>query len=319
MKFSWAPERSWRSHYGPKGETRAPSIPCCILSRIVEARFSRVLILGAALLFSTGGAVIKATSLSGWQVACFRSGIAALTLLLLMPAWRRWWEPRALAVGAAYAATLILYVLANKLTTAANAIFLQSTAPLYVLLLGPRLLGERTRTSDLAFTSLLFGGILLFFLGTEPPRSTAPHPERGNWLALASGFSWALTLIGLRWLGRHDDAGASQTTGSAVVAGNLIACAVCLAPALPLGQSRPADWLAVWYLGVFQIAFAYVLLTRGVRGTTAIQASLLLLLEPVLNAIWAWLVHDEQPGPWSLTGCAIVFFTTCTLALRRRD
>ena len=187
---------------------RAPSVACCILSRIVEARFSRLLILGAALLFSTGGAVIKATSLSGWQVACFRSAIAALTLLVFMPAWRRWWEPRALAVGAAYAATLILYVLANNLTTAANAIFLQSTAPLYVLLLGPRLLGERTRASDLAFTSLLFGGILLFFLGAEPPRITAPHPERGNWLGLASGLFWALTLIGLRWLGRRDVPGA---------------------------------------------------------------------------------------------------------------
>jgi drug/metabolite transporter (DMT)-like permease len=104
-----------------------------------------------------------------------------------------------------------------------------------------------------------------------------------------------------------------------VVAGNLIACAVCLLPALPLGRSQPADWLAVSYLGVFQIGLAYVLLTRGVRGTTAIQASLLLLLEPVLNAIWAWLVHDEQPGPWSLTGCAIVFFATFALALRQRN
>jgi DME family drug/metabolite transporter len=292
--------------------------PSGIVALIVDTTLSKFLILGATLLFSTGGAVIKATSLSGWEVASFRSGVAVLTLLLCMPAWRCWWEPRALAVGAAYAATLILYVLANKLTTAANAIFLQSTAPLYVLLLGPWLLGERTRKSDLAFTALLLGGLLLFFVGVEPARATAPDPERGNWLGLSSGFSWALTVIGLRWLGRRDVLRASHSAGGAVVAGNVIAFAVCLPFALPLGESQPADWLIVSYLGVFQIGLAYVLMTRGVRRTTAIETSLLLLLEPVLNALWAWMVHREQPGPWSLAGCAVIFFTTLGLALQRR-
>jgi drug/metabolite transporter (DMT)-like permease len=291
--------------------------PSGIVAPIAEITLSRFLILGAALLFSTGGAAIKATSLSGWEVATFRSGIAALTLLLFMPAWRRWWEPRALAVGVAYAATLILYVLANKLTTAANAIFLQGTAPLYVLLLAPWLLGERTRKSDAVFTGLLLGGMLLFFVGVEPARTTAPDPEGGNWLGLSSGFSWALTLIGLRWLGLRDALRGPRSAGGAVVAGNVIAFAVCLPFALPLGESQPADWLVVSYLGVFQIGLAYVLMTRGVRGTTALEASLLLLLEPVLNALWAWLAHREQPGPWALAGCAIVFFTTLGLTLRR--
>ncbi|MDB4433306.1 DMT family transporter [bacterium] len=298
----------------------APDPPALLwyLGPIADVTLSRLLILGAALLFSTGGAVIKATALSGWEVASFRSGIAALTLLIFMPAWRCWWEPRALAVGVAYAATLILYVLANKLTTAANAIFLQDTAPLYVLLLAPWLLGERTRKSDMVFTSLLIGGLLLFFVGVEPARTTAPDPERGNWLGLASGFSWALTLIGLRWLGRRDAIGASQSTGGAVVAGNVIAFVACLPLALPLGESQALDWLVVSYLGVFQIGLAYVLMTRGVRGTTALEISLLLLLEPVLNAVWAWLAHREQPGPWSLAGCAIVLLTTLGLTLQRR-
>jgi drug/metabolite transporter (DMT)-like permease len=109
----------------------------------------RLLVLSAALLFSTGGAAIKATALTGWQVASFRSGIAAVVLLLCMPAWRRVWHPRTLAVGAAYAATMILFVLANKLTTATNTIFLQYTAPLYLLLLAPWLLREPVRLSDL--------------------------------------------------------------------------------------------------------------------------------------------------------------------------
>jgi DME family drug/metabolite transporter len=288
------------------------------ISRIAETTLSRLLILGAALLFSTGGTVIKITSLSGWQVSSFRAGIAALMLLLFMPTWRRWWEPRSLVVGVAYAATMILYALANKLTTAANTIFLQDTAPLYLLLLGPWLLRERTRRSDVVFTGLLLGGLLLFFIGVEPARTTAPDPERGNWLALMSGFSWALTLIGLRWLARRETLEASQTAGSAVIAGNLIACVVCLPLALPLGESQPADWLVVSYLGVFQIGLAYVLMTRGIRGTTAIEASLLMLLEPVLNTAWAWLILSERPGPWSLAGCATIFFTTLGLTLHRR-
>jgi drug/metabolite transporter (DMT)-like permease len=289
-----------------------------MISRIVKTTPSRLQVLGAALLFSTGGVAIKLASLSGWQVASLRSGIAALALLLFVPAWRRCWEPRALAVGAAYAATMILYVLANKLTTAANTIFLQGTAPLYILLLGPWLLRERTRASDLVFTCLLLCGLLLFFADVDPARATAPDPERGNRLALLSGLSWALTLTGLRWLARRDALEASQATGSAVVAGNLIACAACLPLALPLGETQPTDWLVVSYLGVFQIGLAYVLMTRGIRGTTALEAALLLLLEPVLNPLWAWLALGEQPGPWSLAGCAVIFFTTLGLTLQRR-
>ena len=288
------------------------------MSRIGVATRSRLLILGAALLFSTGGVAIKITSLTGWQVAGLRSGIAALTLTLLIPGWRRWWQPRALAVGVAYAATMILFVIANKLTTAANTIFLQGTAPLYVLLLGPWLLGERTRRNDLLFTTLLFGGMLLFFVGTEPASTTAPAPERGNWLALLAGFSCAMTLLGLRWLGRRDAVGSPDDVGRAVVAGNLIACAVCLPLALPILESQPTDWVTVAYLGVFQIGLAYLLLTRGVRHVPALEASLLLLLEPVLNAICAWLVLGELPAPWSLAGCAVIFGATVALTLRRR-
>ena len=89
----------------------------------------------AAALFSTGGAAIKSASFTSWQVACLRSGLAALTVFLLSPAARRGWTWRTLAVSITYSATLVLFVLANKLTTSASTIFLQSTAPLYLLLL----------------------------------------------------------------------------------------------------------------------------------------------------------------------------------------
>ncbi|MDP9169751.1 MAG: DMT family transporter, partial [Acidobacteriota bacterium] len=123
----------------------------------ISPRRARLLLFAAAFLFSTGGAAIKSCSMTSWQVAGFRSGIAALVLLALIPEARRHWRWTKAAIGCAYAATLILFVVATKLTTSANAIFLQSTAPIYMLALGPFILGEKIRRVDLA----VFAGIAL--------------------------------------------------------------------------------------------------------------------------------------------------------------
>lgn len=282
------------------------------MSQVTKHRF---LILAAALLFSTGGAAIKATSLTSWQVASFRSGLAALVLLMAMPTWRWFWRPRTIAVGLAYAATMILYVTANKLTTAANTIFLQSTAPIYLLLLGPWLLKERVRKSDLALTAIMASGMVMFFIGIDDPVATAPRPLQGNVIAILSGISWALTILGLRWLGR-EGGGKDDAAGGAVIAGNLIAFLFCLPFALPVSGAGAIDWTIILYLGVFQIGLAYVCMTFAVRRLPALEASLLLLLEPVLNSIWAWLIHGERPGPWSLAGCAVILAATLLRALR---
>jgi len=277
-----------------------------------RATTARLQVLAAALLFSTGGAAIKATALSAWQVASFRSGIAALALVVaLRPA--RWWGARSLLVGAAYAATMVLYVAGNKLTTAANTIFLQSTAPMYLLLLGPLVLGERIRRMHVGLTAVVAVGMGLFFVGIEAPLATAPDPMRGNVLAAVAGLTWALTILGLRWL---DGSGGSAL--ASVVAGNVWAFVVCLPLALPVERVRPVDAALVLFLGVCQIGVAYVFLTRGVRHVPALEASLLLLLEPVLNTVWAWLLHGETPGPWSSAGCAVILAATVAWSLRQR-
>lgn len=272
---------------------------------------SRLEILSAAALFSTGGAAIKACSLSGSQLASFRSGIAALAVLAMLPAARRIPSPRAVAVGAAYAATMILFVRSNKLTTAANSIFLQSTAPLYVLLLAPWLLREKLRPRDLGFMAAIAAGLAMFFVGNQTPSASAPDPVRGNLLAALAGASWALTVIGLRGMARHGGATEAPVAG-AVLSGNIIAFAVSLPGALPLTRAGmgASDWLVVVYLGVFQIGLAYVLLTFGMRHIGALEASLLLLLEPVLNPIWAWIAQGEKPGAWALAGGAVILLST---------
>lgn len=276
-------------------------------------------ILGAALLFSTGGAAIKATTLGSWQVASFRSGVAALVVWLVMRDARRGWTWHALPVGAAYAATMVLTVAANKLTTSANTIFLQATAPLYVLVLSPLLLREKIRARDLGFMALVALGMLLFFVERPPAAATAPDPRAGDILALISGVCWGATILAFRWMGSR--AGSDGNTFPAVVSGNLIAFLVCLPMALP-AHPAPVDVGVIAYLGAFQIGAAYLLLGTGIRHVGAVEASTLLLLEPAVNPFWAWLVHGEQPGAWSLAGGAVILGSTLIKTVvdgRRRD
>jgi len=277
---------------------------------------ARLEVLAAALLFSTGGAAIKLCSFSAWQVACFRSAVAVATLWIALPAARRFLHPKSLAVGAAYAACLTLFVSANKETTALNTIFLQSTSPLYILLLSPWLLKEPIRRRDLLFMGMLGLGMLTLLAGGEAPRASAPNPPLGNLLAAASGACWALTVMGLRAVGKEDVGGRSPTAASAALAGNLLAFLFCLPWALPVPAGSVTDWVAILYLGVFQIGLAYVFLTSAIRKVPALQAALLLLLEPVLNPVWAWLIQGESPSTWSLLGGAIILVATLVQALR---
>jgi drug/metabolite transporter (DMT)-like permease len=267
----------------------------------------RLLLIAAALLFSTGGAAIKAAHLTAWQIASFRSGIAALVLLAALPGARRGWSLRTIPVAAAYAATLVFFVLANRLTTSANAIFLQATAPLWVAALSPLLLREPIRRGDILYIGAVAVGMSLFFTGADHAVATAPDPAHGNILALASGVTYALMLTGLRSLGRHGETNAGLAT---VAAGNVVAFAVALAPALPVASFTAADAGVILYLGIAQIGLAYWCLTRGIGHVPAFEAVTTLQLEVAMNPVWTWLIHGERPGARSLTGGAIIVFAT---------
>jgi drug/metabolite transporter (DMT)-like permease len=275
---------------------------------------SRVLLLAAAVLFSTGGAAIKACSLSPWQIAGFRSGVAAIVIAVFSPQARRGWTWHVLPIGACYASVLILFVRATKLTTAANAIFLQSTAPLYLLLLGPWLLAERLRLRDVMFASAVAAGMVLMFLRPEAVAPTAPDPVQGNIFGALSGLAWALALTGLRWLGKGSDGPPLP----AVVVGNAIAFIVCMPAALPVSATQ-IDLAVILYLGTVQIGLAYACLTRGLRQVPAFEASALLLLEPALNPIWAWLLHAERPGGLALAGGVVILAAILFHTIAARD
>lgn len=258
---------------------------------------ARLEILAAAVLWSTGGAAMKLTKLSGWQIGAGRSLVAAAFLFLAFRRARARPSARLLAAAATYAGTVVLFSLANKLTTSANAIFIQDTAPLWVVLLSPLLLHDRPTRGELLSIPVYGLGLGLFFLDELSPGQLA-----GNFVALASGVCFALCIIALRRVG--DEAVA------AIAWGNVLAALVAL-PMWSTGPTPAATDLGILlYLGVFQLGSAYALFARGVQHTPAVEASLLCLLEPVLNPIWTFFLAGERPGPWALVGGAIVLGAT---------
>jgi len=196
-------------------------------------------------------------------------------------------------------------VLANRLTTAANTIFLQSTAPLYILLLGPLVLRENISRRDLSFMAAVATGMVFFFVGRQQTFATAPDPVRGNILAAFSGLTYAVMLLGLRWMGTR-----GGSPAAAVVLGNLVALLVALPAVFPLGTHGVTDWAVILYLGIFQIGLAYAVLTRALPHVPAFETSLFLFLEPALNPLLAWAVHGEYPGPWALLGGGVIIGAT---------
>lgn len=278
----------------------------------MKARLQLVL---AALCFSTAGAAIKWCAFGPSQIAAIRALVAMLAILVLIPESRHRWSWRVGLVGVGYAAAGLLFVFANKLTTAANTVFLQATNPLFVVALAPWLLKERVQAADLAFMGVLTVGLTLLFVGGHRHFATAPDPVVGNVLAAGSAVAWAFTVTGYRWLARQGGAGHGPIAAAAAC-GNLIVFLVCVPGALPFAAGRAIDWVIVIYLGVFQLGLAYVFLSRAIVQVPALEASLFLLVEPVLSPVWAWLAHGETPGPLAAIGGIVILTATALKSWR---
>ena len=258
-----------------------------------------LLVLGAAILWSTGGLFIKATSLSAFEISFGRSLLAAITIAIVTRREGFGLNRVSALTSILYAALLILFVAATKLTTAANAIFLQYTAPVYVLILEPLFYKEMFRRRDLITVAACVGGMALFFVG-----KLRPQDVNGNVLALASGVCFALFFLLLR----HSKARHVNRASSAIY-GNLIVVLIC-APAF-FGAARrgigTSDLARIGYLGIVQIGFAYLLFTLAMaRGLRSLDASIVGYIEPVLNPVWVFLFIGEQPSGWAMIGGAII-------------
>jgi drug/metabolite transporter, DME family len=247
----------------------------------------------AALLWSTGGIGIKTLEDPPLKVAFFRSAFAAVALLaLLRPRPRRLSATFWIAV-ASYAVCLTTFVVATKTTTAANAIFLQYSGVIWVMLFSPVVLKEPLRARDVIAVSLALCGMALFFVGKFGSGGT------GDVVALASGIFFAVLVLSLR---RERGAGAE----AAVTYGNVLAAAL-LFPLVRDNLALSARSTAILlFLGLFQIAGAYTLFVHGLQHVTATQATLVSMLEPVSNPVWVFLLLGERPSPFAALGGAVV-------------
>ena len=257
-----------------------------------------VFVLAAALLWSTGGLFIKWTSLSGLELSFCRSFFAAISVAILTRHEGFGINRVTAFASVLYAVLLILFVLATKETTAANAIFLQYTAPVYLLILEPLIYKEKFRSRDLITVLVCIGGMALFFVG-----QLRPEDVNGNLLALASGFCFALYFLSLR----HPKA-REVNRASSVIYGNILAVILTA----PWGLAAVANInlhhaLSVVYLGVVQLGIAYTLFTVAMaRGVRSLDAGIICYIEPVLNPVWVFLVLGEQPSRWALLGGTII-------------
>ena len=258
-----------------------------------------LLVVGAAILWSTGGLFIKATHLSAFELSFGRSLLAAITIAIFTRREGFGINRISAITSLLYAALIILFVLATKLTTAANAIFLQYTAPVYVLVLEPIFYREKFRARDFFTVAFCVMGMSLFFVGKLRPEDVS-----GNLLALLSGICFTLFFL----LMRHSKARQVNRASSAIY-GNLIAVLIC-APAffgaIQHGISA-GDFARIAYLGVIQIGVAYLLFTLAMaRGVRSLDAGIIGYVEPVLNPIWVFLFLGERPSGWAIVGGAII-------------
>ena len=260
-----------------------------------EQRRGVLFVFVAAVLYSIGGLCIKVIPWNGIAINGGRTAIALVVIggYLL---WRR--HPlrlnRWVVVGAlSVFGTNVLYAVANKLTTAANTIVLQFTAPIFVILFTILFWKKRPARLDVGACAVVFGGVLFFFVD-----SLEMGGSLGNLLALLSGVSYA----GVFLMNEMPDSDAI----SSVFWGDLLSALLGLPFLLQETQFTPTALTSLVVLGVFQVAVAYILLTEGLKTTPAVTASLVSGIEPVLNPILVAVFYKETMGPFALIGAAVV-------------
>ncbi|MBM4346197.1 MAG: DMT family transporter [Deltaproteobacteria bacterium] len=255
-------------------------------------------VLLAAILWSSGGVVIKSVPLGGAAVTAGRALFTvAFFALVVRPRLRR----ASLVTALGYAGMIATFVLACKQTTAAQAIVLQYSGTAWVLLAGPRFLGERFRWRDLAVAAV---AILAMALCAQDTAS--PGQGLGNLLGVLSGVCYAVTVVSMRRSAAQGQPGSAEAS---LLAGNLLAFGACI----PFGWRELranldlAGAAGLGYLGIVQIGLAYWAFARGLRTVPAATAALLALAEPVLTPLWVWLGTGERPTAMTvLAGLVIV-------------
>lgn len=252
-----------------------------------------VLLVITAILWSLGGVLIKSIKLNPVAIAGIRSAIAAVVLLIVIKKPKITWSFPQIGAALAYSGTVILFVMANKTTTAANAILLQYTAPIYVALFGAWFLKEKTKIFDWVIILIVLGGMALFFLDHLTTSGIL-----GNILAAASGVCFGFLAIFMRM----------QKDGSpleSVLLGNILTAVIGI-PFMFNSALTAEGWSMLLIMGVVQLGIPYILYSMAIKHVTALEAILIPIIEPILNPVWVFLMLGEVPGTWAIIGGIIV-------------
>ncbi len=249
-----------------------------------------------AILWSLGGLLIKSICWNPLAIAGARSLVAAAVMLAYIRKPRFTWSGAQIGGALAYAGTVILFVTANKWTTAANAILLQYTAPVYTAILGSWFLKEKTPFMDWITIGVVLGAMGLFFMDRLSMGGMA-----GNICAILSGICFSATALFLRC--QKDDSPLES-----LIIGNLVTAAIGL-PFLAYSASGLSNWGILLVLGVFQLGIPYILYAEAIRHVDALEAILIPVIEPVLNPAWVFLAMGEVPGPWAVLGGTLILLS----------
>lgn len=255
-----------------------------------------ILLVVTATMWSLGGLLIKSINAHPLAIAGTRSAISCIIMILYVKKPKFNWSFTQIAAGVAYASMVITFVFSTKLTTAANAILLEYTAPIFVALLSAWMLKEKPKAIDWVTIMLVFGGMVLFFLDSLDAKGFA-----GNIFGLLSGISYALFTVFMRM----------QKNGSpieSVILGNAISAIVGI-PFIFMSVPDFKGWLFLVILGVVQLGIPYIMYSEAIKNASALEASIITMIEPILNPIWVVLIIGEIPGVLSIIGGIIVIAT----------
>lgn len=258
-----------------------------------ERRLAVFLMIFTNVLWSSGGLLIKGVDWNPIAIAGARSAVSAVVIWLVFRGEKLTWSKAQIAGAIAYTATVLLFVSATKLTTAANAILLQYTMPIYIALFGAWILNEKPTAADWATIGIIAGGMGLFFLD-----QLSAGGLMGNICGAVSGATLAAFCLCMR---KQKDASPIGT----VLLGNLLTGVISL-PFMAGSSPSTEGWINLILLGVFQLGLAYVCYSFAIKHLTALETSLIGAIEPVLNPIWVFLVLGEKPGMWAMIGGVII-------------
>jgi len=268
-----------------------------------------IFLLLSAILWSFGGLFIKLVSWNPVAIAGLRGFIAMVVLIVYVRHPHFTWSFAQIGGAIAYAVTVTLFVIATKLTTAANAILLQYTAPVYVAFLGSWILKERVLWFDWLIVLTVIGGMALFFLD-----HLTPGNQLGNVSAILSGVGFACFVLFMR---KQKNESPLET----VLLGDFFTGLIGL-PFMFESIPGALSWLGLLFLGVVQLGLSYILYSEAIKHVTALEAILIPGIEPILNPIWVFLMLGEAPGKWALVGGFVVLVSVTVrslIAIRRKD